>query len=101
MMPAMRGSQPLTQVADTLSAADPKHLGAGICVLATLHTWGQKGEEKVSGTNGTSLSRKRLQPRNLRDRGWGKTSGTVHSSMRPVPLIKGVRFDHNLCSCYH
>jgi len=48
MMPAMRGSQPLTQVADTLSAADPKHLGARIGVLATLHTWGQKGEEKVS-----------------------------------------------------
>ena len=21
--------------------------------------------------------------------------------MRPVPSIKGVRFDHNLCSCYH
>ena len=21
--------------------------------------------------------------------------------MQPVPLIKGVRFDHNLCSCYH
>ena len=30
----------------------------------------------------------------------GDTSGTVHSSMRPVPSIKGVRFDHNLCSCY-
>ena len=27
------------------------------------------GQRKVSGTNGTSLSRKRLQPRNLRDRG--------------------------------
>ncbi|MGZ3317855.1 MAG: hypothetical protein ACXWPK_06320 [Isosphaeraceae bacterium] len=47
----MRGSQPLTQVADTLSAADPKHLGAGIGLLATLPTWGQKGEDKVSGTD--------------------------------------------------
>ena len=55
----------------------------------------------TSVPNGPSLSCKRLQPRNLRDRGWGDTSGTVHSSMRPVPSIKGVRFDHNLCSCYH
>ena len=28
--------------------------------------------EKVSAANDTSLSRKGLQPRNLRDRGWGK-----------------------------